>query len=107
MITPGYQLPILGYIIKTSIVEAQNKIIKYHYLFKHSFLDIHELRKLLDWSIEDYQYDRPHHSLKGLTPYEALTGIELPKEKWSQQIQEAKRIRLQENAKEPCEICET
>ena len=82
-----------------SIVEAQNKIIKYRYLFKHDFKDIHELRSLLDWIIEDYQYKRPHHSLKGLTPHEALTGILLPKDQWTQQIQEAKRIRLQQNAK--------
>ena len=70
-----------------SIVEAQNKIIKYRYLFKHDFKDINELRNLLDWIITDYQFKRPHHSLKGLTPYEALTGIPLPKEQWSQQIQ--------------------
>ena len=88
-----------------SIVEAQNKIIKYRYLFKHDFWDIHELRTLLDWIITDYQYKRPHHSLKGLTPHEALTGTQLPKEQWQQQIQEAKRIRLQQNVKEPCEIC--
>ncbi len=88
-----------------SIVEAQNKIIKYRYLFKHDFKDIHELRKLLDWIIEDYQYKRPHHSLKGLTPYEALSGTPLPKDQWTQQILEAKRIRLQQNVKEPCEIC--
>jgi putative transposase len=88
-----------------SIVEAQNKIIKYRYLFKHDFKDIHELRKLLDWIIEDYQYKRPHHSLKGLTPYEALSGTPLPKDQWTQQIREAKRIRLQQNVKNPCEIC--
>ena len=88
-----------------SIVEAQNKIMKYRYLFKHDFKDIHELRNLLDWIIEDYQYKRPHHSLKGLTPYEALNETPLPKEQWTQQIQAAKRIRLQQNVKEPCEIC--
>ncbi len=89
-----------------SIVEAQNKIIKYRYLFKHEYHDIHELRKLLDWIITDYQYNRPHHSLKGLTPYEALTETQLPKKKWQQQMQEAKRIRLHHNLKEPCEKCE-
>ncbi|MEN8249774.1 MAG: integrase core domain-containing protein [Bacteroidota bacterium] len=88
-----------------SMVEAQNKIIKYHYLFKHDFKDIHELRKLLDWIIPDYQYERPHHSLKGLTPHEALSGIPLPKKQWEEQIREAKQVRLQENAKEQCEIC--
>jgi putative transposase len=88
-----------------SIVEAQNKIIKYRYLFKHNFKDLHELRKLLDWIINDYQYKRPHHSLKGLTPYEARIGTQLPKDQWTRQIQEAKRMRLQLNVKEPCEIC--
>lgn len=76
------------------MVEAQNKIIKYHYLFKHDFRDIHELRKLLDWIIHDYQYDRPHHSLKGLTQYEALIETPLPKNQWNQQ-----------NAKEQCGLC--
>ncbi len=88
-----------------SMVEAQNKIIKYHYLFKHDFKDIHELRKLLDWIIPDYQYERPHHSLKGLTPHEALIGIPLPKEQWQQQILKAKQLRVQQNMKETCKIC--
>ena len=88
-----------------SIVEAQNKILKYQYLFKHDFKNIHELRKLLDWIIIDYQYERPHHSLKGLTPFEALYEKGLPKDQWHQQIQDAKRIRLQQNVKKRCEIC--
>ena len=87
------------------MVEAQNKIIKYYYLFKHDFKDIHELRNLLDWIIPDYQYERPHHSQKGRTPYEALIGIPFPTEQWQQQNQEAKQLRLQQNAKETCEIC--
>jgi putative transposase len=88
-----------------SIVEAQNKIIKYRYLFKHDFKDIDELRNLLDRIIEDYQHKRPHHSLKGLTPHEALNAIPLPKEQWHQQIQEAKRLRIKQNVKESCGIC--
>ena len=88
-----------------SIVEAQNKIIKYRYLFKHDFKDILELRRLLDWIITDYQYERPHHSLRGLTPYEALTGKVQPKEQWHQQIQKARNERLIQNLKERCEIC--
>lgn len=59
----------------------------------------------MEWIITDYLYERPRHSLKGLTPYEALTGILLPREQWSQQIREAKRIRLEQNIKKPCEIC--
>jgi len=40
-----------------------------------------------------------------MTPYEALSGTPFPKDQWTQQIQEAKRIRLQQNVKEPCGIC--
>ena len=87
------------------MVEAQNKIIKYQYLFKHGFRDIHELQKMMDWIIPDYLYERPHHSLKGLTPFEALIETPLPKNQWHQQFQDARQARLQQNAKEPCAIC--
>lgn len=88
-----------------SLVEAQNKIIKYHYLFKQSYSNGEDLKKLLEWNIDDYQHKRPHHSLKGLIPIEALNGISVPKEQWILQIEEAKQVRLQENASKPCEIC--
>jgi len=88
-----------------SMVEAQNKILKYRYLFKHEFNDIHQLIKLLDWIIEDYQYVRPHHSLRGLTPYEAISGYQVPKDKWTQDLQNAKQLRIRENTKESCGIC--
>ena len=32
--------------------------------------------------------------------------LEETQTQWTQQIQESKRIRLQQNVKEPCEICE-
>jgi len=88
-----------------SMVEAQNKILKYHYLFKHSSYDIHELRKLLDWIIRDYQYNRPHHSLKGLTPFEALCGQQVPKDLWKKQALEARQVRIQENTSKSCGVC--
>ncbi len=90
-----------------SLVEAQNKLFKYHYLFKQSFSNEKDLIKLMDWNVYDFHYRRPHHSLKGLTPYEALTGVQLPKEEWKQQIEEAKRVRTIENRNKPCEICES
>jgi putative transposase len=43
-----------------SIVEAQNKLLKYYYLFKQQFYDINELRNKLKWIVDDYNYDRPH-----------------------------------------------
>lgn len=69
-----------------SVIEAQNKLIRYCYLFKQDFRDIHGLRKGVEWIIIDYNHDRPHISLRGLTPCEAATGENVPKEKWHEQI---------------------
>ncbi len=88
-----------------SIVEAQNKLIKYRYLFKQDFRDIQELRKGLEWIVNDYNYNRPHISLFGLTPYEAATGYIVPRDKWYEQIIQAQKYRLVENRKELCRIC--
>ena len=88
-----------------SIVEAQNKLIKYHYLFKHPFQNLEELIELLDWIINDYNHRRPHHSLGGLTPAEALTGETPPQEERKQQINDARQARTSENKTKPCGIC--
>jgi len=88
-----------------SIVEAQNRLIKYHYLFRHPFRHIQHLRTLLDWIIKDYNHTRPHHPLGGLTPHEALIGHNPPTELWKMQKQKAKQIRLDENTAKSCGIC--
>jgi putative transposase len=88
-----------------SIVEAQNKLIKYRYLFKQDFRGIQELRKGLEWIVNDYNYNRPHIYLFGLTPYEAATGHKVPKNMWHEQIIQAQKYRLVENRKELCSIC--
>ncbi len=88
-----------------SVIEAQNKLIKYRYLFKQDFLDIHGLRKGLEWIVFDYNHNRPHISLEGLTPFVALNGEHIPEEQCREQILGAQRIRLEENRKELCRIC--
>lgn len=88
-----------------SMIEAQNKLIKYHYLFKHTFQDLTELKNLLDWIINDYNHMRPHHSLNGLTPYEALQRNELYKNDLKTQIDEARKARKKENQVASCGIC--
>ena len=88
-----------------SVIEAQNKLIRYGYLFKQDFQDIHDLRKGVEWIIIDYNYDRPHISLGGLTPFEASTGKNVPKERWHKQILCAHKFRLEENRRELCRIC--
>ena len=88
-----------------SMVEAQNRLIKYNYLFKHPFRDLQELERILDWIIKDFNHIRPHHSLGGLTPFEALNGTILPCEQWKFQMHEARETRILENTSQSCGIC--
>lgn len=88
-----------------SMVEAQNKLIKYYYLLKHPFRNLDELITLLDWTIKDYNCRRPHHSLGGLTPFEALTGKNPSLEEWIMQSKKARLIRIRENRAKSCSIC--
>ncbi len=52
-----------------AMVEAHNKVIKYNYLYKMPIANGTELKKSLAWIQNDFN-DRPHISLKGLTPNE-------------------------------------
>ncbi len=88
-----------------SIIEAQNKLIKYHYLFKHPFQNLDELLKLLDWIIRDYNHCRPHHSLGGLTPFEALAGTIPLQEEWNRKSMDARQARIKENTAKSCGNC--
>ncbi len=88
-----------------SLIEAQNKLLKYRYLFKCQYKDIGELRKALDWIIPDYNNQRPHHSLNGLTPYEVFTGKTIDHLNLQSNTKLAKQNRIIENTKERCVIC--
>jgi putative transposase len=88
-----------------SLIEAQNKLIKYWYLFKCHYNDIDELRKVLDWIIYDYNNKRPHNSLRGLTPNEAYNGRTFDITAIKLKTEQAKQKRLIENRKNQCEIC--
>ena len=57
------------------MVEAVNKIVKYRSLFLDSIPDIHALQRHLEKFVPVYNEQRPHCSLKGLTPSEVLAGL--------------------------------
>jgi putative transposase len=88
-----------------SVVEAQNKLIKYRYLFKKDYCDIHALRDGLTWIIEDYNRKRPHISLNGATPFEAFHGRHISKADFLEQQDAAYEKRRRENLTELCEPC--
>ncbi|MBI9064936.1 MAG: transposase [Marinilabiliaceae bacterium] len=88
-----------------SLIEAQNKLLKYQYLFKHQYENINQLRNLLNWVIEDYNNIRPHHALKGLTPSEAYTGKTTDEKELRLKMKQAKQNRITQNTKISCGIC--
>jgi putative transposase len=61
-----------------SMVEAVNMIIKYQHLYLYDIFDIFCLRRHLEYFFPVYNNVKPHGSLNGLTPFEALNYIELP-----------------------------
>jgi len=88
-----------------SVIEAQNKLFKYRYLFRQEYNDINGLRKVFGEDVNDYNYIRPHISLGGYTPFEAYSGMTGLHEQWKELIQEARRERLRVNKVEICHLC--
>jgi len=64
-------------IFSNSMVAAVNKVLKYNLLFPHTITNTEELIKLLQKQIETYNALRPHYSLKGCTPEEVHSRIDL------------------------------
>ena len=82
-----------------SLIEAQNKLLKYRHLFKCQYQDIGALRNALNWIVPDYNDQRPHNSLKGLTPYEAYTGKTFDIEEHGDKMKQSRKNRLQKTRK--------
>ena len=89
-------------IFSNSIVEAVNKIMKYHYIFKQDFANINELIKYLPIFIDDYN-NRPHSVLK-LSPNNVAKGKVFDKERYKELIKQAQKQRLIDNR--ACNKCD-
>ena len=76
-----------------SMVESVNKHIKYYYLFKKELKDFEDTVTYLSTSVPDYN-NKPHGRLYGLTPYEVLNGNVPVKDKYQQDMIEARKNRL-------------
>ena len=86
-----------------SPIEAINKIMK-RYLRSHKPDNLEALQLLLPKIISDYQHQRPHGSLKGLTPMEAYVQ-KFVNVDFKPQIQAAKATRIETNRKSNCSMC--
>jgi putative transposase len=88
-----------------SVMEAQDKLFKYRYLFRQVYNNIDDLRIVFGLGVFDYNNIRPHISLKGYTPYEAFSGVTELEAVWKEQVQSAQKSRLVINKRELCEVC--
>ncbi len=87
-----------------SLIEAHNKILKYNYLYRMIVADGDQLNSALPKIVEDFN-NRPHISLRGLTPNEAEQNITLDHAKLSNYKQQAALVRKIYNKLNRCKHC--
>ena len=88
-----------------SVIEAQNRLFKYGYLFRQDYENDDELNNVFAADVTDYNDMRPHITLKGYTPLEALKGINGLEGTWKSCIFADRQARIIANRNELCEIC--
>jgi putative transposase len=88
-----------------SVIEAQNRLFKYGYLFQQEYNNFEELKKVFAYDVIDYNDIRPHISLRGCTPEEVHKGLNGIEAQRSEQMVQARKNRLLVNRRALCEIC--
>mgnify|MGYP001799565919 CR=1 FL=1 len=88
-----------------SMVEATNKIVKYHYLFPAKLKHGVELKNRLPEVVHDFNEVRPHHQLRGLTPAEAYAGQGVNTLLLDRLAQKARKVRKEANQSHLCKVC--
>ncbi len=89
-----------------SMIEAQNKLFKYRYLFRQEYSTGEDLKRVFAEDLYDYNILRLHVSLQGYTPGEAYSGLSDMEMKWSDQINQAKRDRLAVDRMKTYSLCQ-
>lgn len=87
-----------------SLIEAHNKIIKYNYLYRMDVRDGEHLASVFPKIINDFN-NRPHISLGGLTPEEAVQGLSLDCKRLTDYIRQAGVERRAYNRLHQCGHC--
>jgi len=87
-----------------SMVEALNKILKLDYIKDRQFANVLKIQDFLDYSKFDFN-NRPHGSLYGLTPLEALHGKIPYSRRYFENIGVFMAKRIEENRVFDCEKC--
>jgi transposase InsO family protein len=100
------QVAMLNIHFSNSMIESIFKLLKYRYLYFKELETEQALRNELDWAVKDYNDIRPHGSLNGLTPKEVQNGNGIEKLPFKNQLEQARKQRLEENRSNICNDCE-
>lgn len=87
-----------------SLIEAHNKLIKYNYLYRMEISNGTQLEKAMKHIVEDFN-NRPHISLKGLSPNEAEQNLSVNHEQLSLNKETAAQDRKAYNQTHRCKQC--
>jgi putative transposase len=88
-----------------SMAEALNKILKYQYLYRQPIYDFRSLETTFQNGVEDYNFQRPHIGIGGLTPYESFTGVKINNSYYRNQRILARENRIAFNKRNICKSC--
>lgn len=89
-----------------SVVEAVNKIFKSNYWPRDFSGQVNKALEIISDMVYDYTYIRPHGSLSGLTPFEALMNENKESIVPADQIRIAATTRISENLNSNCTDCQ-
>lgn len=92
-------------VFSNSMVEALNKTIKHQFLFHKMIENSTQLNLALQTSVPIYNIIRPQMPLGGNTPQETFNGVSIDFSRYSQDFNEHKVYRRQQNKKNSCKIC--
>jgi hypothetical protein len=88
-----------------SIIESYNKLLKYRFLYLKQIPDFNSLERYLPQAIQEYNEVRPHFAHKYLTPKEVFDGQRVARNKFRNQLQTARNMRLLHNKQTGCAVC--
>lgn len=99
-----HQVALVDVHYSNSLIEASFKTTKYNYLYKMDIRDGNDLKNAFQFVVDDFN-ERPHISLKGLTPNEAEQNIPLNNEQLHLNVKKATEERLKYNQTHRCGQC--
>lgn len=89
-----------------SMIESINKVIKHQFLYHKEIPDRRKLEIVFKETVSIYNTIRPQMSLHGNTPIQTFQGKSMDFYIYSQNFSAQKVIRIQENRKTKCQICQ-